>query len=238
MSRDRPIDPSISCKQCGASLRSESKYCRYCDTPFDLDLNALKTSTAKRQNNLECPDCEIVMTTIEIEVEKNFTIESCQKCRGVFFYSWELREFLKCYHTEPGRFNSLRLDELANCPEKPQETTVAYRKCPLCQEFMIRINPGYRSGVIIDYCESHGSWLDSGELKHLIRWSEAGGKDFDALREENRAFEREVSPLVDKEFERLEEKGERIMCSKDWDRSGHDSLFKVILDAIKKIFNR
>lgn len=41
---------------------------------------------------------------------------------------------------------------------------------------MNRINFGYRSGVIVDSCKSHGVWLDNGEITHLMEWRKAGGQ--------------------------------------------------------------
>jgi len=41
---------------------------------------------------------------------------------------------------------------------------------------MIRRNFGRRSGVVMDVCRDHGTWLDGGELAQIIKWSTAGGQ--------------------------------------------------------------
>ena len=41
---------------------------------------------------------------------------------------------------------------------------------------MNRKNFGHSSGVIIDQCNKHGIWLDSGEITHLLEWKKAGGE--------------------------------------------------------------
>ncbi len=56
------------------------------------------------------------------------------------------------------------------------ERNGSYSKCPVCQSFMSRKVFGYRSGVIVDRCPSHGIWLDSGELTHLMEWKKSGGQ--------------------------------------------------------------
>jgi Zn-finger nucleic acid-binding protein len=37
------------------------------------------------------------------------------------------------------------------------------------------MNYGRISGVIVDYCRSHGYWLDDGELEKIAKWVATGG---------------------------------------------------------------
>lgn len=53
---------------------------------------------------------------------------------------------------------------------------VQYIKCPVCRNFMRRVNFGHRSGVVVDRCREHGVWLDNGEIAHLLEWKKAGGQ--------------------------------------------------------------
>jgi Zn-finger nucleic acid-binding protein len=51
----------------------------------------------------------------------------------------------------------------------------AYRSCPRCGHRMQRKNFGKRSGVIVDWCGSHGTWLDKDELEQIAAFIAAGG---------------------------------------------------------------
>src|SRR5262249_45078790 len=52
---------------------------------------------------------------------------------------------------------------------------IAYRKCPECGALMQRTNFGHRSGVVVDWCGSHGTWLDADELEDIADFVAAGG---------------------------------------------------------------
>ena len=49
----------------------------------------------------------------------------------------------------------------------PASVGVAYRRCPICDEFRARRNFRKRSGVIVDRCRAHGTWLDAHELERI-----------------------------------------------------------------------
>lgn len=50
-----------------------------------------------------------------------------------------------------------------------------YRKCPECGAMMQRRNFGRRSGVVVDWCASHGTWLDAHELEDIASFVIEGG---------------------------------------------------------------
>ena len=52
---------------------------------------------------------------------------------------------------------------------------VQYRKCPVCDGLMHRRNFQKRSGVIIDVCAAHGTWLDADELEQITGFILKGG---------------------------------------------------------------
>jgi Zn-finger nucleic acid-binding protein len=54
---------------------------------------------------------------------------------------------------------------------------VVYRKCPECAGTMQRKNFAKRSGVIVDWCGKHGTWLDADELEEIAAYVLAGGLD-------------------------------------------------------------
>jgi Zn-finger nucleic acid-binding protein len=56
----------------------------------------------------------------------------------------------------------------------PAAQAVCYRKCPVCEQFMHRRNFRKASGVIIDRCNEHGTWLDADELEQIAGYLASG----------------------------------------------------------------
>lgn len=52
---------------------------------------------------------------------------------------------------------------------------VRYRPCPQCGKMMNRQNFGRLSGTIVDTCTGHGTFLDRGELHHVVTFILEGG---------------------------------------------------------------
>jgi Zn-finger nucleic acid-binding protein len=61
------------------------------------------------------------------------------------------------------------------------ETSIRYVRCPDCHEPMSRMNFGRRSGVILDACKAHGTWVDVGELDRALDFVRAGGLETEEL---------------------------------------------------------
>jgi Zn-finger nucleic acid-binding protein len=67
---------------------------------------------------------------------------------------------------------------------------VSYRPCVACGTMMNRVNFGLISGVVLDVCKKHGTFLDSGELQRIVTFIQQGGlerarqRQIDDLREE------------------------------------------------------
>jgi Zn-finger nucleic acid-binding protein len=56
-----------------------------------------------------------------------------------------------------------------------ERSKIRYRRCPECGEFMQRKNFAGRSGVIVDWCGDHGTWLDADELELISAFVLSGG---------------------------------------------------------------
>ena len=79
----------------------------------------------------------------------------------------------------------------------PASQRVSYRQCPECQGYMQRRNYQRSSGVIIDRCKEHGSWLDADELEQIAGFILSGGGPSPTLTEPSAAERR-----VEAEFAR------------------------------------
>jgi len=58
-----------------------------------------------------------------------------------------------------------------------------YRRCPECAGPMQRRNFGHRSGVIVDWCGSHGTWLDAHEMEDVAAFVLEGGLEISSTPE-------------------------------------------------------
>jgi Zn-finger nucleic acid-binding protein len=62
-------------------------------------------------------------------------------------------------------------------PGAQKAVPVRYRKCARCTQLMNRVNFGRLSGVIVDACRGHGTYLDAGELHRIVAFIQSGGLD-------------------------------------------------------------
>ena len=69
----------------------------------------------------------------------------------------------------------------------PLAAHVRYRRCPECDQFMLRTNYKRSSGVILDECRAHGTWLDADELEQVAGFILAGGRTSPMLEHEHTA---------------------------------------------------
>ncbi|MFK5984745.1 MAG: zf-TFIIB domain-containing protein [Pseudomonadota bacterium] len=122
-----------------------------------------------------CPECDIPLSTIDLNIKGEFQIERCNKCFGLFFDPGEIEDFLE--HSVAGviHINQQHMTNI-NLDRYKKDKSIRYRKCPECRKFMQRSNYAHKSGVIIDRCQQHGVWIDSGETTHLMEWKKAGGE--------------------------------------------------------------
>jgi Zn-finger nucleic acid-binding protein len=164
------------CCSCSAPLPANTQYCRYCGVRNDIDLQG-KHSFQLMDGATEriCPECRQSLQTIALNADVPLHIERCASCFGLFFDPGEI-ELLLDSALAPVATVNLELLSNINQDRYSKEEIVKYLKCPVCQTLMNRVVYGYRSGVVIDQCKSHGIWLDAGQISHLLEWKKAGGQ--------------------------------------------------------------
>jgi len=164
------------CHACSAPLNAHSNICRYCGVRNDIDLyGKIDFSVQEDISNRVCPHCTIPLQTINLYSDGSLQIERCQKCYGLFFDPGEIEAVLENSVSGVNIINRKLLTAI-NRERSQHWQKVRYLKCPVCRQFMRRINFGHRSGVVIDTCKAHGVWLDNGEISHLMEWKKAGGQ--------------------------------------------------------------
>lgn len=177
------------CQWCTAPLPAGRSVCRYCGKRSDIDLRGVHEFTVATPESARiCPACEIPMQTLDLNLGGMFLIERCEKCLSLFFDPNEIETVLEKSTSEVFQIDRTRLGELDGVRGR-EFKKYRYFKCPVCRTAMNRVNFGARSGVVVDQCHAHGMWLESGELRRLLEWKQAGGQILDRRRNDERREE-------------------------------------------------
>ena len=190
----------IRCSGCGASVSPEAPQCPYCQAqlasvacPACFALAplsathcpacgaALVARAAAAPDGAPCPACASALSAARIgELEA----QACKVCGGLWL-DRAMFEQLGASRERQGAVMGM-LPAPAAPPVVALEP-VKYRPCPVCRQFMNRVNYAKRSGVVLDVCKSHGLWFDQDELRRVLAFIAGGGLD--------RARERELEDL-------------------------------------------
>lgn len=186
------------CHSCSAPLLANSNKCRYCGTRNDVDLHGKHNYvTIDRESKMLCPHCSEKLHTIGLDLHDNqdeLLIERCEHCFGLFFDPGEVERLLKSSVSNVFGINQQLLNNISADRYQAHSKKVKYIRCPVCRNFMRRINYGHHSGVVIDRCNTHGIWLDNGEITHLMEWKKAGGLLLHEQTTRNKKPKRTVPP--------------------------------------------
>ena len=165
----------MNCVTCGGPLPVDSDVCKFCGVLNDSDLRRLYDASVESEgaSNKICPRCNINLETIKVLINKNFSIERCKNCLGIFFDPLELEDLITAVIEEDKKSGSQRLGLMTE--GAIDKWPIKYLRCPVCKNLMLRKSYGNLTGVIIDWCKSHGVWLDGGELGSLLKWMRSGG---------------------------------------------------------------
>ncbi len=190
----------IRCSGCGASVSPEAPQCPYCHAqlasvacPACFALaplsathcpacgTALAPRAATTPDGAPCPACASTLSAARIgELEA----QACGACGGLWL-DRAMFEQLGASRERQGAV--LGMLPAPGAPPATAMAAVKYRPCPVCRQFMNRVNYARRSGVILDVCKGHGLWFDQDELRRILAFIAGGGLD--------RAREREIEDL-------------------------------------------
>jgi len=150
---------SLICPECYARNLDDARFCLGCGVAFDPQ------SLQPTLSELRCPCCECWMTSREVG---GLEIQECPKCFGLWAPE---NRFDALVARAAAAARNQDLEGEASAPRvdggNPLKGSVEYRRCPACDALMVRRNFQKRSGVIIDRCHSHGTWLDAHELERI-----------------------------------------------------------------------
>ena len=174
---------SLICHECFARNSEQSRFCVACGIAFSPQ----PLPTEGRE--LPCPACETRMPPSQVA---GIAVNECPGCHGLWVSGGHFDALVK----RAARQREQR-GPVADAPRvsrgNPLSRSVQYRRCPECDQFMLRTNYKRSSGVILDECRAHGTWLDADELEQVAGFILAGGRTSKMLEQEHAAAEREAA---------------------------------------------
>jgi Zn-finger nucleic acid-binding protein/ribosomal protein L40E len=172
---------SLICPECYARSTDDSRFCTACGVAFRPEPVKLDG------HELPCPSCGALMPPHRVG---DVSVNECRGCAGLWVPG-ENFDLLVSRAAEARRDTAPEKLALVNPRVKgsnPAAQHVKYRKCPECESFMQRRNFRRSSGVILDTCGAHGTWLDADELEKIAGFILSGGRPAQTLvREEAQA---------------------------------------------------
>jgi Zn-finger nucleic acid-binding protein len=165
----KPSDSlSLICPECYGRNADDSRFCTACGVAFDPEPIPIEGS------ELPCPCCTRLMPVRRVG---GLAVNECPECNGLWVPG---EKFDQLVDQAIESREQAGPDASASAPRvkgaNPYRQSVQYRKCPVCEAFMQRSNFRKTSGVIIDRCHNHGTWLDADELERIAGYILSGGR--------------------------------------------------------------
>ncbi len=159
---------SLICPECYGRNAENSRYCTACGVEFRPE------SLEDEGHELPCPCCGCLMPVRSVG---GVGINECPKCNGIWVPDNRFDHLIAkaCEAARAERGPEARADRPRMSGANPVHNKVVYRTCPVCDAHMRRSNFRRRSGVIIDRCHRHGTWLDADELERIAGFILEGG---------------------------------------------------------------
>jgi len=213
-----PVDAEIHrCGACGAQVAADASDCTYCGSEIvrDGDLSLIcpecfaRNADASRfctacgigfrpeplcvdGHELPCPACDASMPPTQVA---GIGLNECRQCQGLWVPGENFDALVR--RAAEVRKNADVNGQAAPAPRmkggNPARGEVKYRKCPECQAFMHRRNYLRSSGVVIDVCKDHGTWLDADELEEIAGFILSGGRTSQTLETEHSDLKAEAA---------------------------------------------
>ena len=153
----------MHCQDCRRPMHPNRQTCMYCGGQPKED-----------GPNFRAPRCLSCKGVMKAHPDHEKAVLQCIRCKSLWFGQGLLESLLEAVEvtvtTTEGPI------ERPVDPPKQKPQPVEYRRCPSCDMPMKRENYKRISGIIIDTCLKHGTYLDSGEFDALKDFIQSGGQ--------------------------------------------------------------
>lgn len=153
----RKGDLSLICPECFARNAQASRFCTACGVGFRPEPLCVDG------HELPCPACDARMPPRQVA---GVGLNECPRCNGLWVPGDHFDALVK-RASEARQAAGPDAEAPRVSRGNPVTSELKYRKCPECQAFMQRRNYRRSSGVVLDVCHQHGTWLDADELEQI-----------------------------------------------------------------------
>lgn len=157
---------SLICPECYARNEETAKFCVTCGVEFRPE-----AIPQEQEAPHSCPVCE---TELAVRGVGGVWVRECSKCNGLWVPGDRFESLVQRAIEAARQRTAMGLATPA-AARQSVDRNFRYRNCPACGGRMHRKNYGKRSGVIVDWCASHGTWLDADELEQIAAFIASGG---------------------------------------------------------------
>ena len=171
---------SLICPECYGRNAEDSRFCTACGVRFRPE------EVRVEGHELPCPSCTVLMPACQVG---GIGVNECSECNGLWVPDESFDLLVSRAIDARQSADPVKLMGLAPrvTGSNPAAQRVLYRKCPECESYMQRRNFRKSSGVIIDCCVRHGTWLDADELEQIAGFILSGGTTSPLLRQDSRS---------------------------------------------------
>ncbi len=161
------------CPNCGNDVLDPTK-CAICkDGRGAAAMKKRRQAQRKASSQCPCPRCNEALVTQDWE---GVATLSCASCQGTFFPGQSLEQVLdKLRATVDPMDAQAVLKEFKDRFSRQLPDAIRYKSCPVCEGVMTRRGYGTVSGVIVDVCTDHGTWVDQTQFAELANFICRGG---------------------------------------------------------------
>lgn len=170
-----PDKLSLICPECFARNGDSSRFCVACGVAFRPE------PLPGQGRELPCPGCASSMPPTAVA---GIPLNECPGCHGLWVPGEHFDALIR-RAAEAQRERSPTAEPPRVAGANPARQELRYRRCPECEQWMHRINYQRSSGVILDVCHGHGTWLDADELEQVAGFILSGKRTSPVLVEEH-----------------------------------------------------
>jgi Zn-finger nucleic acid-binding protein len=108
-----------------------------------------------------CPRCKLSLKKVDYE---GVETDMCDGCWGFWLDRGELEDVLE---RRDLTFSDAEREKILDIREASERGPTAPAPCPKCKQLMERLHYDELVHLVVDRCEDHGIWLDTGEIKKI-----------------------------------------------------------------------
>jgi Zn-finger nucleic acid-binding protein len=151
------------CPACHKPNANTARRCVHCG-------HEVKLTEERGDRTLRCPTCRVDIDEVRFA---SVLIDVCSRCAGLWLDRGEMTS-LPAALSDAEMQDAARsvLDVLAALGSRSRKA--AYLRCPVCIELMTRRTFVATSGVMLNQCEAHDTWLDREAGERLFGLLAAG----------------------------------------------------------------